>query len=140
MVGSQASGAGLVLHGDGKKFDGVGFKGGGARGVWSPRPGETWVAPYNGAIEHWNGTDWTNGRHRGGRVAASHLRKRARTTCGRWVSDGTVLHNRGGDWIKMPSGATEVIWSVWSRTLEDAWAVGNGGTILRWNGSSWSKG
>jgi hypothetical protein len=51
-----------------------------------------------------------------------------------------MLRYRGGAWTKVPVGTTEVIWSVWSVAVDDAWAVGNNGLILRWNGSSWNKG
>jgi hypothetical protein len=140
MVGSSPSGTGVVLHGDGKKFDAVGYKGSGARGVWSPHPGDTWVAPYTGAIEHYDGKTWTHADAVAG--AGSLLRISGSAPDDVWAVglNGTILHNRGGGWVSVPSGATDVIWSVWSRAVEDAWAVGNGGTILRWNGSSWHKG
>ncbi len=140
MVGSAPSGGGLVLHGDGKKFDAVGYDGAGARSVWSPHPGETWVAPYDGTIQHWNGTAWSHISAVPG--AGSLLRVAGSAPDDVWAVglNGTTLHNRGGNWVSVPSGTTEVLWSVWARTVEDAWAVGNGGAILRWNGSSWHKG
>ena len=108
--------------------------------MWLSRPGDVWVAPYQGAIEHWNGTAWSNAGAVAG--AGSLLRIAGSAPDDIWAVglDGTALHNRGGAWVKTPTGTTEVLWSVWSRAVEDAWAVGNGGTILRWNGSSWSKG
>lgn len=140
MVGSTPSGTGLVLHGDGSHFDAVGFKGSGARSVWSLRPNDVWVAPYNGAIEHWDGKTWNSGGSVAGAGALLRITGSAPDDLWAVGLDGTVLRNRGGSWVKVPSGTTEVLWSVWSRAVEDAWAVGNAGTVLRWNGSSWIKG
>jgi hypothetical protein len=141
LIGSSQSGTGLVLRGDGKKFDANGFKGAGARSGWGPREGDLWVATYTGGIEHFAGGHWEKGT---GAIpgAGSLLRISGSAPDDVWAVglDGTALHNRGGAWVKTPTGGTTVLWGVWSRTVEDAWAVGNEGTILRWNGSSWMKG
>jgi hypothetical protein len=52
---------------------------------------------------------------------------------------GGMLRFHGGAWSASPTGTKQVLWGVWVRASDDAWAVGNGGTILHWNGTSWSK-
>jgi hypothetical protein len=33
---------------------------------------------------------------------------------------------------------SSVLWSVWSSEPGDAWVAGGDGTLIHWNGSSWS--
>lgn len=40
--------------------------------------------------------------------------------------------------VKVPSGTTNNIWSLWAAAEDDVWAAGVAGTILHWNGTSWS--
>jgi hypothetical protein len=138
IVGSTEMGVtGLVLRGDGAKFDVAGYGGTSARGVWGAASNDVWVAPYQGALQHWNGSAWTSAPTTAGpllRVAGSASDEIWAVGYG-----GVTLHYHGGAWSTPPSGTTEVLWSVWSRGPNSAWAVGNGGTILRWNGTVWSR-
>jgi hypothetical protein len=52
---------------------------------------------------------------------------------------GLALHHHGGTWSPTPTGTTQVIWSAWSQGPSEAWAVGNGGTVLRWSGAAWTR-
>lgn len=45
----------------------------------------------------------------------------------------------GGDtWTEVPSGVTVTLRGVWGSAANDVWAVGDGGTVIRWNGTSWA--
>lgn len=46
---------------------------------------------------------------------------------------GTILHGDGRRWSAVPSGTSATLHSVWAANATAAWAVGDGGTILRWN-------
>jgi hypothetical protein len=95
-----------------------------------------WVAPYQGPLQHWNGKAWTT----------------AATPDGPWFrfggsgpddvwavgSDGLTAHLHGGVWTTPPSGIKEIVWSVWSANPTATWAVGNGGTVIVWNGTAWA--
>jgi hypothetical protein len=52
-----------------------------------------------------------------------------------------ILHYDGSAWTGV-SPATPLtgigLLGVWARAQDDAWAVGYGGTVLRWNGTSWT--
>src|SRR5438309_12107938 len=52
---------------------------------------------------------------------------RAQSVCS---SDGWCWSN------PLPQG--NPLWSVWGSASTDVWAVGEGGTILHWDGSTWS--
>ncbi|MBI4420748.1 MAG: Ig-like domain-containing protein, partial [Gemmatimonadetes bacterium] len=41
-------------------------------------------------------------------------------------------------WTAMTSGTSEQLWGVWGASDTDIFAVGGSGTILRYNGTSWS--
>jgi hypothetical protein len=137
MVGDTSRGQGYVIHGDGKHFDANGYKAPTARAVWSGRPDDVWVAPYQGALQHWNGTAWTAAAtpegpwYRMGGSGSDDV----------WAvgANGVTAHLHGGTWTTPATGTTEIIWSIWSSSPTSAWAVGNGGTVLFWNGSAWVR-
>jgi hypothetical protein len=53
--------------------------------------------------------------------------------------NGCIALRTSAGWIGTPSGTEETLASVWGRTSEDIWAVGLHGTVLHWQGTSWSK-
>lgn len=55
---------------------------------------------------------------------------------GRWSTQLYSANNAEAA-LKLPSVA--VLNRVWGNGLGDVWAVGQGGTILHWNGKSWQK-
>jgi hypothetical protein len=59
--------------------------------------------------------------------------------------DGNEFHGdlwrfttRDGVWITMNSRTTQFLSAVWALSDDDAFAVGNSGTIQRWDGSNWT--
>ena len=46
--------------------------------------------------------------------------------------------NDGSAWSEMDSGTTDTLWGVWGSSGSDVFAVGDNGTILHYNGSTWS--
>lgn len=53
---------------------------------------------------------------------------------------GTILEKLPGNSTLVPrtSGTTQTLYGVWGNLYESMWAVGAAGTILKWNGSSFS--
>ncbi|MGO9834353.1 MAG: hypothetical protein ACLP1X_09075 [Polyangiaceae bacterium] len=139
MVGTSQRGPGLVLHGNGSKFDAVGYDGPGVRGVWGSRPDDVWVAPYEGAIQHWNGTAWSKSAMPGPTTPLLHLGGSGPDDVWAVGLGGGMLRYHAGAWSAASTGTSQVLWGVWSRAPDDAWAVGNGGTILHWTGSAWTR-
>jgi hypothetical protein len=139
MVGTSQRGAGLVLHGNGAKFDAVGYDGPGVRGVWGSRPDDVWVAPYEGAIQHWNGTAWSKAAMPAPTTPLLRLGGSGPDDVWAVGLGGGMLRYHAGAWSAVSTGTKQVLWGVWSRAPDDAWAVGNGGTILHWNGTVWNR-
>ena len=137
MVGTSTKGDGYVIHGDGRHFDANGYKGPAARGVWCARPDDVWVAPYQGALQHWNGTSWAAAQT----VDGPWFRLGGSGSDDVWAVglNGITQHLHGGAWSTAATGTNQIIWSVWSVSPASAWAVGNNGTLLLWNGSAWTR-
>jgi hypothetical protein len=54
-------------------------------------------------------------------------------------NDGTILRRvNGNDWFAMASGTTSNLRSVWGSSASDVWAGGVSGTLLHYDGTSWS--
>lgn len=43
----------------------------------------------------------------------------------------------GSGWTRVESGTERTLHAVWAGGPDDAWAVGEDGTVLRWNGGAW---
>ncbi len=49
---------------------------------------------------------------------------------------GVVLRRDGGVWSLIPSPVTVTLFGVWVRSADDAFVVGDAGTVLRWDGAA----
>jgi hypothetical protein len=136
MVGNTPKGEGYVIHGDGKHFDPNGYKGSPVRAVWCAGPGDVWVAPAQGPLQHWNGTAWAAEATPDG----TWYRMGGSGPDDVWAvgMNGLTAHLHGGAWTTPSTGTNQIIWSAWSTSPGHAWAVGNNGTLLLWNGTAWT--
>jgi hypothetical protein len=53
-------------------------------------------------------------------------------------AEGTILH-AGEPWTRQPSGTAQPLYGVWVYSERSAFAVGESGTILTFNGAEWQK-
>ncbi len=56
----------------------------------------------------------------------------------RTSSTVAAYHDDGSAWTPEPTGTTTFLGAVWADAPDDAWAVGGSGTVLHWDGRSWS--
>jgi hypothetical protein len=91
----------------------------------------------DGAILHWDGASWS----RENAPVASQLWSVSGGTNdeGRELvvavgDDGVVLRRESGGWVVVPSPVTTDLFSVWVRSADDAFIVGDRGTVLRYDG------
>jgi hypothetical protein len=54
------------------------------------------------------------------------------------VGNGGVILRRGASWTTDASNTAVDLRGVWGQSTSDIWAVGNSGTVVRYNGASWS--
>jgi hypothetical protein len=126
----------MVLRGDGMLFNEVPFTGAPLRGIWGSSSNDVWVAAYQGAIQHWDGTGWTAASSD---TAVALLGITGTGPNDVWAVglDGVAFHYDGASWSRTPMGSNDVLWSVWSGAPGQAWAAG-AGALHQWNGSVWS--
>ena len=87
-----------------------------AKGVWSPVKSVT----YKDLHAIWSTTD-------GSHVFAAG-------------AYGTIVHTTGGadNWSIQPTGTVKALRGIWGASASNVFAVGDNGTILRFNGSKWT--
>ena len=111
------------------------------RTVWGSAPNDVWAAGEGGALLHYDGTGWT--------PMASGV---TGTIHGMWgsgaanvfavaddpSSGGTILQHDAAQWRVVHQTSTSLR-AIHGRTATDVFAVGDGGTIVRWDGSAWHE-
>jgi len=135
--GTRYGGGGYVVHGGGQAFDAVGYDGGAPRAIWGTAVDDVWIAPYEGAMHHWDGTTWSA-------APGAEVQKligaggSARDDAWAVGLDGAIFHWDGASWEPSDAGTTANLSSVWAAARDDAWIVGAAGTVLRWDGAAWA--
>jgi len=112
-----------------------------ARTLSAASADEVWAIGGNGAC-HWNGSDWTE--HKFDTEHGYHgIWGDSRT--GVWAV-GTnrgfadVRRYAGGTWSRVMAGVgPSPLYAVWGLTPRSVWAVGERGTIARFNGAAWAN-
>lgn len=92
----------------------------------------------NGAIVHFDGSDWTS------MVSSSGRDYRLQSLWGQRNDDlfavgwfGQIRHYDGVRWTDMESGTYRDLSSVWGAASDGVFAVGSEGTILHFDGTTW---
>jgi len=115
--------------------------------VWPASPTDVFFVGSAGVIYHWNGTGDAT-------AMASPVTEVLYGVWGAapddvWAVGGNpfgtgdvdiILHYDGSDWTRMPltAGPGVSLFKVWGSGSDDVFVVGQSGTILHWDGSSWS--
>jgi hypothetical protein len=55
-----------------------------------------------------------------------------------WIGHGTRNRSGGGAWKFCQRAPGIALRAIWGASDTDVWAVGSGGTVLRWDGGDWS--
>lgn len=110
------------------------------RSVWGSGPLDVYAVGDAGTIVHYNGATWSS--------LVSGTTDQLFTVGGsgpadiytgglRYAFADTTRHWDGGAWVTM-AGSTEQLDDVWGVTDNEIYAVGANGTLVRWNGMTWS--
>ena len=110
------------------------------QGVWSDGASNAWAVGNLNTILRYNGTAWT---------VVSDANKPIGTTDNYnavwgvgsdvWVAgDGAVLHCKSAASCTVETSSATILHSIWGSSASNVFAVGAGGRILRYNGTSWS--
>ncbi len=101
-------------------------------------PQDVWAVGANGVVVRWDGLAWTQV----GTNVSGALHAVAALGPGEVIAVGA-----GGQAVRLsPSGATPVstgvtttLRGVWFRNAQEGWAFGDSNTVLRWNGTAFTK-
>jgi hypothetical protein len=96
------------------------------------------------AVFTYNGTSWTTtvlpATATGNKVVAYGMWvDRASNFAVATGNAGAIWHRVGGVWSAVASPVTTALQDVWGTSASNIYAVGVGGTVLRYDGTSWSR-
>lgn len=106
------------------------------RGVWSDGPTNAWAVGNASAAFRFNGTGWS--------TVATGVTDNHQAVWGVgtdvWIAgDASMVHCKGASGCQNePTGGSGSLKSVWGTSATNVFAVGAGGRITRFNGTSWS--
>ena len=144
----------FVLHYDGNAFTSFAFSGVGPfRAVWAENPADVWLAGdrFIGdrvSFAHWDGSvwGWTCAPGAGdvhdlwGSGSDAVWAVGATLVPAGDPPGALLLYWNGTEWLDEATtiGGSRALHGVWGAAADDVWAVGDAGTILRYDGSTWS--
>jgi len=139
---------GTVLHFDGNYWQRMETAGGcgelcgvSLNAVWGTGPADVYAVGAAGAVMRWRGDAWK--RESDPDLGAyDYYGVWAAAPGDVWaVGNGRIVRFDGADWTAVPHPAPAGVRlrSVWGAGPGTIWAVGDSGTILYWNGSSWTS-
>jgi uncharacterized protein YjdB len=108
-------------------------------GIYGTSTHDVHAVGLEGVALHWNGSSWQS-RNTG----TSHVlvglwaadAAQAVTVGARNFSTGVALRY-DGSWSEMPAGTNRILSAVWGAVAFDLYAVGDEGTVLRFDGTGW---
>ncbi len=132
---------GEVLHTDGDAWSVVHSQSRPLYGVYGTSRTDVHAVGIDGSALHWDGTTW-----RARNTSTSHV------LVGLWAADADqamavgardftsgVAMRYTGSWSEIPAGTTRILSAVWGAVGFDLYAVGDLGTVVRFDGTSWSS-
>jgi hypothetical protein len=110
------------------------------QGVWSDGPSNAWAVGNSSTILRYTGTGWTVMSDQNKPIASTDNYNAVwGTGSDVWIAgDNTIVHCRSVTSCAVEASGPTVIYSVWGSSATNVFAVGTGGRILRYNGTSWS--
>ena len=99
-----------------------------------------WVVGSDGTVLRWDGNDWISQSSGTGATLRDIWGTDANSI---WAvgndGQGVILHWNGTAWSPAQiAERTGYLFGVWGSDAGNAWAVGEDGTILKWDGETWS--
>ncbi len=109
---------------------------------WGSSPHDVWLP--GGVAAHFDGKAWSSMPQFPRTVGRSvHGTSASDVWMVGWVGPprdkvGSVTHFDGATWTEVPMPAeTRLLWTVYAARADEAYAVGDDGTAVVWNGKSW---
>jgi len=131
---------GDVLHTDGTEWSVVHTHTRPLYGVYGTSRTDVHIVGLDGTALHWNGTEWSTRNTNTTHVLVGLWAADAEQAMAVGARDFTsgVAMRYSGTWAEIPPGTTRILSAVWGAVGFDLYAVGDLGTIVRYDGTSWS--
>ncbi len=112
-------------------------------GVWAAAPDDIFATGETGTIVRGNGVAW--------QIMNSRTRLHIYDVWGFDPDDvyavvfnrstlyGVVIHWDGSLWSEIPESRAHCLYDIWGSNRENIWAVGSNGSIVRYDGTVWSR-
>ena len=112
--------------------------------VWGATESDIFAVGDSGHMIHYDGSGWTPLKTKGWTVPTNDLNAVWGVTGGGGVfavgSEGSIVQGRHkGDLALVPTPTEARLLEVWGRSASDVFAVGEGGTILHFDGDAWTQ-
>ena len=111
--------------------------------VWANSPEQAWAVRTDGQLYRWEGELWRRDTSTPLMSMASVSGSSASDV---WLAgrmnktyEAVLVHFDGTEWREFLFPKSEHLRDVWALNARDAWAVGDGGLVRRWNGYSWGE-
>ncbi len=134
---------GEVLRFNGSSWSSVTTQSNALWSVSGSAANDVYATGENGTVLRFNGTSWTTMNvSTAGTIAglwsagASNLLAVGAAASG---TGGLAFRNTGAGWTSLSLPTNTFLTSVWGANPNDVYATGDNGTILRWNGTSWTS-
>jgi hypothetical protein len=126
---------GLLIHWNGSTFSMSSMVGApNVYDLWGTSSSDIWAAATNGAY-HYDGSSWSL---KASSTASMNAAWGSSSSDVWLLGSSTNLHWNGTS-METPVLPSASIWSVAGSGAHDVWAVGTSGTILHYNGTSWTS-
>lgn len=126
---------GRILHWDGSKWSKTVVGNYTNMAVWGAAANDVWIV--GGANLHWDGAAWTIRSYGGAGLAQDVFGGSASELFSvGWGSVG-FANQPIGTAKDMSVPTQNRLYGVWAASPTDAWAVGSGGDVIRYDGTSW---
>lgn len=131
---------GEVLHTEGDGWSVVHQQSPPLYAVYGTSRSDVHALGLDGTVLHWDGTAWRTRATGTDHVLVGLWAGNAQDLMAVGARDFTsgVAMRYDGSWSELPAGTTRILSAVWGAVGFDLYAVGELGTIVRFDGSSWS--
>ncbi|MHB1312039.1 MAG: sialidase family protein [Gemmatimonadaceae bacterium] len=110
------------------------------QGVWSDGPSNAWAVGNLNTILRYNGTAWTVVSDENKPVTAKDSYNAVwGVGSDVWIAgETTIVHCKAVNSCAVEHSGGGILYSIWGSSASNVFAVGAGGRILRYNGTSWA--
>jgi hypothetical protein len=125
---------GTIAHYDGSGWSTYAATSQHLRSVSGTSKNDVWMVGDNGTVLHWDGQSLAPLPGPAGSGFHSVWGTPGQLMA---LDDGGIVSFAGGSWSVM--APTSALWTIWGRSAQDVWAVGDSSTAWHYDGATWTQ-